>query len=36
MIKECNQFVFIEIYAFGMRKVLVSGKKEIKCNNIIK
>ena len=29
MIKECNQFVFVEIYAFGMRKVLVSGKKRL-------
>ena len=26
----------IEIYAYGMRKDLVSEKEEIKCNNIIK
>ena len=31
-----QSMVFIEIYAFGMRKVLVSGKKEISSNNIIK
>ena len=26
----------IEIYAYGTSKDLVSDKKEIKCNNIIK
>ena len=26
----------IETYAFGMKKDLVSGKEEIKCNNIKK
>ena len=26
----------IETYAYGTSKDLVSGKKEIKCNNIIK
>ena len=29
-------FYLIETYAYRMRKVLVSEKEEIKCNNIIK
>ena len=32
MVKECNQFDSIKIYAYD----LVNEKEEIKCNNIIK
>ena len=34
--KRMLSFDFIETYAYGMSKDLVSEKEEIKCNNIIK
>ena len=36
MIKERNQLIRLETYAYGASKDLVSEKEEIKCNNIIK
>ena len=34
--KRMESIVLIETYAYRMSKDLVSGKEEIKCNNIIK
>ena len=34
--KRMQSIDSIETYAYGIRKVLVSEKEEIKCNNIIK